>query len=61
MTYRNLITKLLNLSDDELDLDVTIYDKQEDEYYYVDDVIIAPNDGVLDKNHPVLLLDCPLY
>lgn len=54
MTYRNLLSTLSSLTEEQLDCTVTIHDSHLDEYYPAG-YAIADTD-VLDKNHPILNL-----
>ncbi len=54
MTYRELRNDFANLTEEQLDCDVTIYVSQIDEYYPVLGGFSATEDGVLDQGHPYL-------
>lgn len=58
MTYRELAAEILNtLTDEQLDMDVTIYDSEDDEFFGCYSNILGittAEDNVLDKNHPYL-------
>jgi len=58
MTYRDLRDQLLSgeLTDEQLDMDVTIYDAEKDEFYgcYASELSINKSDDALDENHPYL-------
>ena len=54
MTYRELANFLSTLSDEQLDMDVTLYDLQEDEYFKATNAFIDNERDVLDENHPVI-------
>ena len=48
MTYRQLIERLSNLSEEQKDCDVTVWLAHRDEFF--------PLDDVLDRDHPFLLI-----
>jgi hypothetical protein len=52
MTYRELIDELSKLTKEQMDMDVTVHD-QNDEWYPVC-LLVTYEDGVLDKEHPHL-------
>ena len=54
MTYRELAAFLGTLSDEQLNMDVTVYDTQQDEYFMSGGVTIETDTDVLDANHPVI-------
>ncbi len=54
MTYGELLTKLLTLTEDQLDMDVMVYDSEADEFYQAQDLHISPYDDVLDNAQPYL-------
>lgn len=57
MTYRELKNWLDNRSKEQLDMDVTIYDTSEGEYFPLMRMgVTAVADDILDKNHPYLVL-----
>lgn len=56
VTHQDLLNKLKELSPEQLQMDVTAGDWH-DEYYKVDCIIFETENGVLDKNHPVLMLE----
>lgn len=55
MTYRELLEVLNNLSDDQLDSDISIYDKEADEFYSGSGVGYciegSPAEDILDPDH----------
>jgi hypothetical protein len=53
MTHRELLEKLDELSEEQLDLDVTVYDSFNQEYYPLESVEVCEEDDVLDSGHPV--------
>lgn len=55
MTYADLLTKLLKLSNEELEKDVTIFDIKEDEFYPACSLKLTGNYcDVLDERHPII-------
>jgi hypothetical protein len=55
MTYRELLAQLQQLTDEQLDSTVTVYDTDSDEYYgCIELVYTEPWTDVLDPNHPVI-------
>lgn len=54
MTYRELFACLAALSDEQLNMDVTIRDVQEDEYFAASSFKIETETDVLGENHPVI-------
>ncbi len=55
MTYRELKVKLSELTDEQLDCDVTVLDERKDECWAVFWDISTEYD-VLDANHPIIVL-----
>ena len=53
MTYRELLTRLQGLSPEQLDMNVTIHDCNNDEWYPAE-LLFTTEDDVLDKEHPYL-------
>lgn len=53
MTYRELRDKLDELTDEQLDCDVTVHDL-DDEYFPISSLETYDTEGVLDDNHPFL-------
>lgn len=58
MTYRELYLEIKNnFSEEQKDMDVTIFDTDNEEYYKVNSEIkYTETDDVLDKNHPIIEL-----
>ena len=54
MTYRELLENLKNLSENQLDMDVSVRDVQTDEYFSGSSFVITDETDVLDENHPVI-------
>jgi hypothetical protein len=55
MTYRELILKLQEMSDSQLDMDVTIFDSVSDEFHPMVSLEFAnENIDVLDNQHPFI-------
>lgn len=55
-TYRALLKFLQELTEEQLDMNVSIYDQQSDEYYPAKDVDITVESDVLDEGHPVIVI-----
>ena len=58
MTYRQLLHYLQILEEDEsdkLDMHVTVYDEQNEEYYPINYADNAEGVDVLDDDHPILV------
>lgn len=56
MTYKELLEKLQNLTQEQLNQNVTMYDEKMDEFFALDDTGITDQDDVLDENHFFLIL-----
>jgi hypothetical protein len=56
MTYKELFSQLQNLSEDQLNSDVAVYDTVVDEYYQLDVELVFATDEcqVLDVDHPII-------
>ena len=54
MTYRELAAFLVTLSEEQLNMDVTVYDTQQDEYFMSEGIRVVADTDVLDDNHPVI-------
>lgn len=57
MTYRELIVRLLDLTDEQLDCDLTVKLTETDEYLPAGFDIVGPDCDELDEGHPVLFID----
>lgn len=57
LTYRELRNRINQMTEEQLDCDVTIVDSGSDEFYTVDVVSCEDTDGVLDHNHPYLIIE----
>ena len=61
MTYRNLVDILQELSEEQLDMDVTVCTTRDDEYFAADKLnIVDENDeaaGILDEGHHYLTIE----
>lgn len=56
MTYKQLLKQLLSLNLEQLDMDVTIFCVEENEFFPVDNLLItSQGDDILDKDHPYLI------
>ena len=59
MTYRELAELILEeFNDDQLDMDVTVYDQEQDEFYPLAETpwAITSDEDVLDPDHPYLII-----
>ena len=54
LTYRGLLGHLQVMDEEQLNSIVTIYSKDIDEYFPVQDINFVEETDVLDKNHPFL-------
>ena len=56
MTYKELLSQLQNLSEDQLNSDVAVYDTGVDEYYQLNVEFVFATDEcqVLDVDHPII-------
>jgi hypothetical protein len=61
MTYKELKNQLNGLTDEQLNMDVTIYNAEEDEFYgcYSPKLEIITSDFTLDEGHPYLTIKKP--
>ena len=59
-TYRQLLEALQELTEDELDLSVTLYDSQREEYYPLNYCGKTEGDDVVDHDHPILIFNDPV-
>lgn len=56
MKYRELLGFLNELSDEQLDMDVSVYIEDQDEFYPMTKVGITNETNVLDEGHPYLIV-----
>jgi hypothetical protein len=54
MTYRELAEKIEWMTEQQKDLDVTVFDMNDEEFYALKDLDFVKEDDVLDKGHPFL-------
>ena len=54
-TYRQLLEALCELTEEQLDLHVTVYDFQKEEYYPLNYTGTTEGDDVVDDEHPILM------
>lgn len=54
MTYRELLESLSLLTEVQLDMNVSIRDVYQDEYYPATNFYVETETDVLDENHPVI-------
>ena len=59
-TYRQLLEALSELSQEELDMNVSIYDSTNEEYYPLNYTAKTEVDDVLDADHPIMVVNDPL-
>ena len=52
MTYKQLLVRLQELSEEQLGNDLTIYGSVKDEYFAITELCINQFDDVLDEGHP---------
>ena len=57
MTYRELILKLSDLTEEQLNCDLTVRLVESDEYFAATFKVMGDSEGVLDENHPVFEVD----
>ena len=58
-TYRQLLEALLELSQEELDMHVSIYDFTNEVYYPLNYTGKCEGDDVLDADHPIMIINDP--
>lgn len=56
-TYRQLLEALQELSSDELDMHVSIYDSTNEEYYPLNYTGKCEGDDRLDADHPIMIIN----
>ena len=56
MSYRDLLNYLRKLSDEQLDMDVTIRDDTVEEYYPLVGIGTATREDILEEHHPYLVV-----
>jgi hypothetical protein len=55
MTYKELLTQLQQLTEEQLNQDVAIWDTYGDEYYQASvEFVFATETDVLDVDHPII-------
>ena len=57
MKYKSLLKALRELPPDMLELDVTIWDKDDDEYYLLTDLALVDDISLFFEEAPVLVLE----
>lgn len=55
MTYRELLRALIELSDEQLSMNVSVYSEALDEFTKVSDFSFTVGDDVLCDDHPILI------
>ena len=58
-TYRDLLEALQELSSDELDMHVTIYDRGREVYHPLSYTGKCEGDDVVDADHPIMIINDP--
>ena len=58
-TYRDLLEALQEMSSDELDLHVTIYDRGREVYHPLNYTGKCEGDDVVDADHPIMIINDP--
>ena len=58
-TYRQLLEALQELSSDELDMHVSIYDSTNEVYYPLNYTGKCEGDDILDAEHPIMIINDP--
>jgi hypothetical protein len=58
-TYRQLLEALQELSSDELDMHVTVYDRANEDYHPLNYAGKCEGDGVVDADHPIMIINDP--
>lgn len=58
-TYRQLLEALQELSSDELDMHVTIYDRGREVYHPLNYTGKCEGDDVVDADHPIMIINDP--
>ena len=58
-TYRQLLAALQELSQDELDMHVTIYDRGREVYHPLNYTGKCEGDDVVDADHPIMIINDP--
>ena len=57
MQYKVLLTVLMQMTDEQLEQDITVLDKNTDEYFPVGSIVKETETDVLDKGHVVLTIN----
>ena len=58
-TYRDLLEALQELTSDELDMHVTVYDRGQEAYHRLNYTGKCEGDDVLDADHPIMIINDP--
>ena len=58
-TYRQLLDALQELSQDELEMHVIVYDNTNEEYYPLNYTGKCEGDDVVDADHPIMIINDP--
>lgn len=57
MTYRTLIIHLKNLTEEQLDMNITVEISIEEEFFPAELRICGKEHSTLDENHPVIFVE----
>ena len=58
-TYRDLLEALQDMSSDELDMHVTVYDRGQEAYHQLNYTGKCEGDDVVDADHPIMIINDP--
>lgn len=56
MTYKQLLEQLQDLTEEQLNQTVTVYESQDNEFFMVDHTAVTNESDVLDEDHFFLVL-----
>lgn len=56
MTYKQMLSFINELSDEQLEMDVTVYLETDDEFFPVLDFAVTDETDVLDTDHPYIVI-----
>ena len=57
MTYKQLLSALKELSEDELELTATIYSKNDDQYWIAEFTDRSKLDDAIERDHPIIVFN----
>jgi hypothetical protein len=55
LTWRQILNRLNQLTEEQLDMEATVYDHWEEEYYPINDLDVADCTDVLDEMTPFIV------